>query len=284
MKNSMDEEQQNKKHKFGWLAIVMLVLIAFVCDLLGLIPFVKDVLGTIFWIGASIYFYMIGMGFLNGRRLATMAISWIASVIPVIQEIPLELVAGIIVIIVITRVEEKTGLSLTSGLLSGELHGNYAPQITQRSARTFAPLNKDGSRGPVNTRVPLNQNGVRAPRKESESDTKRRERSERMSENLKRSRELDLEIAQHRSEKLGLNEKGKYAVNKEGKAEYVFGKRRGDGDFSSDKGKFIKNEAGETVFRSHDELKEAADSNLHPSAQIPKFDRNEETGNDTEEA
>jgi len=147
--------------------MIILVLLAFVCDLLGLIPFVKDVLGTIFWIGASIYFYMIGMGFLNARRLATTAISWIASVIPGIQEIPLELVAGIIVIFIITRVEEKTGLSITSGLLSGKLHGNYAPQISQRNARTFTPLNKDGSRGPVNARVPLNQNGVRAPQQKN---------------------------------------------------------------------------------------------------------------------
>ena len=47
------------------------------------------------------------MGLFNGRKLAVVAISWISSMIPVIQEVPLELVAGIIVIIVITRVEEK---------------------------------------------------------------------------------------------------------------------------------------------------------------------------------
>ncbi len=81
--------------------------LALICDILGLIPFVKDVLGTIFWICASIYFWMIGMGLFNGRKLAVVAISWISSMIPVIQEVPLELVAGIIVIIVITRVEEK---------------------------------------------------------------------------------------------------------------------------------------------------------------------------------
>jgi pheromone shutdown protein TraB len=93
LKNSMDEEQ-HKKHRIGWFAIFILVFLALVCDLLGLIPFVKDVLGTIFWICASIYFWMIGMGIFNGRKLAVMMVSWVASLIPVIQEIPFELVLG----------------------------------------------------------------------------------------------------------------------------------------------------------------------------------------------
>ena len=205
----MDDEQQ-KKHRIGWFAILVLVFLALVCDLLGLIPFVKDFLGTIFWICASIYFWMIGMGIFNGRKLAVMAISWIASLIPVIQEIPLELVVGIIVIIAITRVEEKTGLSLTSGLLSGELHGKHAQQITQRSARTFAPLNKDGGRSPVNTRVPLNQNGVRAPKKESEDDIKRRERSERTRKAIEDSRKATNDRLATEAEKSGIREKGNY--------------------------------------------------------------------------
>jgi hypothetical protein len=36
VKNSMDDEQQ-KKHRIGWFAILVLVFLALVCDLLGLI-------------------------------------------------------------------------------------------------------------------------------------------------------------------------------------------------------------------------------------------------------
>ncbi len=128
--------------------IVILVISAFIADLIGLIPFAKDFTASIFWVVVSAYFWIKGMGIFNGRKLAAMAISWIASIIPFIQEIPLEIVAGIVAIIIITRIEDKTGISVTKPLTKG---------VTQ----------------PRLKRIPLNNKpGIRPPRKTSNFDNK----------------------------------------------------------------------------------------------------------------
>jgi len=150
--------EQQKKHRIGSFAIIVLVFLALICDLLGLIPFVKDFLGTIFWFCASIYFWKIGMGLFNGRKLAAMAISWVSGLIPIIQEIPLELVAGIVAIIIITRIEEKTGMSITSKSAIGKL-----PRQQTLQSASSVPLNNNGYREPVSNQIPLNQEGFRLP-------------------------------------------------------------------------------------------------------------------------
>jgi len=146
-------------HKIGNGSIVLLVGGAILCDLIGLIPFVKDFLDPLFWIAASLYFWHLGMGLFSGRKLAITAVSFVAGMIPVIQEFP-ELTMGIIAIIFVTRLEEKTGLSLIKPLAKGDLEG---------AKRAFAGrtppmmLNQDGRREPTNQRMPANQAGTRPP-------------------------------------------------------------------------------------------------------------------------
>ncbi|HEY9583862.1 MAG TPA: hypothetical protein VJI66_02790 [Candidatus Paceibacterota bacterium] len=135
------QEEQNKKvnYRIGALAIVLLVALAGIFDLLSLIPFVGDIVGPIFWIIASIYFWKAGLGLVNGKRLATAAISLIAELIPAVQELPM-ILAGIVAIIIMTRIEDKTGISLN-------------------------PLSKKpGVTPPRNQRRPANVDGVRLPR------------------------------------------------------------------------------------------------------------------------
>ncbi len=132
--------EEKPKYRIGILAIIVLVVLAGIFDLLTLIPFVGDFLGWFFWVLASIYFWKIGMGLINGKRLATMAISIIIELIPAVQWLP-GILAGIIAIIVMTRIEDKTGISLN-------------------------PLQKKpGITAPRIQNVPLNQNGQRLPRK-----------------------------------------------------------------------------------------------------------------------
>lgn len=140
------EENQKKKSRIGLIAIVILVVAALIADLLSLIPFVGDIVGPLFWIGASIYFWQSGLGLVNGRRLATSIISMVAEMIPAIQELPL-ILAGIIAIIVMVRIEDKTGISLT-------------PHIAGKGGM---PLVQNGLRSPAGTPPPLNQGGIRAP-------------------------------------------------------------------------------------------------------------------------
>lgn len=104
--------EKSPKHKISTVAIFVLVFSALLCDIIGLIPFAKDFMATLFWSGASFYFWKSGMGIFSGKKLAVMGVSWISAMIPYIQEIPIELTAGVIAIIIMTKFEEKTGLSI----------------------------------------------------------------------------------------------------------------------------------------------------------------------------
>lgn len=136
----MQEENRKTKYRIGTLAIVLLVALAGIFDLLSLIPFVGDFVGPIFWIIASIYFWEAGLGFVNGRRLAVSAISMVAELIPVVQGLP-AILAGIIAIIVMTRVEDKTGISLNP---LQKKPGMTPPRLPPK------PANVDGVRLPRN--------------------------------------------------------------------------------------------------------------------------------------
>ena len=116
-------------------------------DLLSLMPFVGSFVGPIFWVLTGIYFWIEGMGIMNGKRLATGAISMVAELIPAIQALP-SLIVGIIVVIGMSRIEEKTGISLMN------LKNNKS-RISQNGV-TPPRLN----RAPVN-----NQQGIRYPNK-----------------------------------------------------------------------------------------------------------------------
>ncbi len=101
------------EHKISTLAGIILVFLAILADILSLVPLAGTIVGPIFWLVVGLYFWNIGMGVINGKRLATGAISIVAEIIPVIQSLPTITVA-IIVIIIMTRIEEKTGISVSS--------------------------------------------------------------------------------------------------------------------------------------------------------------------------
>ena len=142
------EEQKPKKHRIGMLAIVVFVVAAIICDLIGLIPFAKNATATVFWGISSFAMWKMGLGIFNGRKVAIMAVSWVSSMIPFIQEIPIEITAGIIAIIIVSRIEEKTGISALSLMNKGIMPG---------------PLNARGSRLPASPKLPLNEGGQRQP-------------------------------------------------------------------------------------------------------------------------
>lgn len=101
------------EHKISTLAGIILVFLAILADILSLVPLAGTIVGPIFWLVVGLYFWNIGMGVINGKRLATGAISIVAEIIPVIQSLPTITVA-VIVIIIMTRIEEKTGISVSS--------------------------------------------------------------------------------------------------------------------------------------------------------------------------
>jgi hypothetical protein len=145
-----------KKHQIGNLAIVILTILATVADLLSLIPFVGDFVGPIFWIFAGIYFWKSGMGLVNGKRLAASLISLVAEMIPGVQELP-TIIAGMIIIIVVTRLEDKTDIKLpATGTASARTPLNAG------EVRMPTPQAKDNHIVPAASNM-LNFNGVRRP-------------------------------------------------------------------------------------------------------------------------
>ncbi len=131
------EEKGKTKYRVSMPMSVLLMGFATVCDLLSLIPFVGDAVGPIFWIIVGIYFWTKGMGILNGRKLAVAVISFVAELIPVVQELPM-LLAGIIAMLFIIRVEDKTGKSFVKPMSKG-----ITPPKLKRN-----PFNNDGVRLP----------------------------------------------------------------------------------------------------------------------------------------
>lgn len=127
--------------------MVAFTVLAFIGDMIGIFPFLQGFIATIFWFIVGVYFWMKGMGIVNGKRLAAAGVSWLISWAPVLQSIPLEMALGIIAVFVITRIEEKTGISITS-LVGGK-----------------GIKNLNGVRAPQKPR-PLNQSGIRLPNAE----------------------------------------------------------------------------------------------------------------------
>lgn len=112
--------------KISNLSAIILIFIAVLADLATLIPFVGDVVGPVFWIGINIYFWTVGMGIINGKKIATSAISLIAEIIPGIQALP-SITVAVVAIIIMTRLEEKTGISVAS--LTKRTPGTTPPRL-----------------------------------------------------------------------------------------------------------------------------------------------------------
>ncbi len=145
----MDEQQQKKKSKkhIGAAAIAVLVVLAIIADLIGLIPFVEDFAIVVYWFIVAVYLWYKGYGFVNSRRIAVMVIDVVIGMIPGVQALP-QITAGIIAVIVMIRIEEKTGISITGAVSKGKMPG---------------PLNSGGSRMPTTPQLPLNDGGRRLP-------------------------------------------------------------------------------------------------------------------------
>ena len=112
-------EGENKtQYRISMGMSVLLIALAGIFDLATTIPLVGTVMGPVFWIIVGLYLWTKGMGIINGRRLAASGTSFVAELIPGAQALP-TLVVATIVILVIIRIEDKTGLSVVKPLKKG---------------------------------------------------------------------------------------------------------------------------------------------------------------------
>ena len=142
--NTAMEQESGKKNRISNKAATLLIGSAIIADALTLIPIVGVVVGPVYWILMNIYSIKSGLGIISGKRLAAGGVSAIAEVIPLVQELP-TITLAMVVIVVTTRIEDKTGISVGS-------------------ARGGPHLNSGGVRMPVRKQQPVNiQPGVRPP-------------------------------------------------------------------------------------------------------------------------
>ena len=148
------------KSKFGYVAIGIWGILAIVGDLVSLIPIVGTFVGPIFWITFAIFLWMKGFGFLNPKRIAVMGVDMVIKMIPFLQEIPVELLIGVIAVVAMIKFEEKTGIKLPGTGGAGGKVGSV-PRLNSGGVRM--PGQGDGLTKTGDSIEPLNNSGRRAP-------------------------------------------------------------------------------------------------------------------------
>ncbi|MEK7463747.1 MAG: hypothetical protein AAB610_01340 [Patescibacteria group bacterium] len=127
-----------KKYRIGIMGIIVFVCFAGIFDLLTLIPFVGSLFGWVYFVIFTIYLAQTGHGFINPKTLVPQVISIVAEFIPAVQELP-TILAATIAVIIISRIEDKTGISLMPGAKVG----------VTAARKKINPANKNGRREPV---------------------------------------------------------------------------------------------------------------------------------------
>jgi hypothetical protein len=102
---------KRKPQRIGIVSIIFLIITAIIFDLISLIPFVNIVSGLIAYAVFGIWFYILGVGFMNPKRFATAAVSAVIGFIPFLSMLP-ELTIAVIVVILMVKSEDTLGIKL----------------------------------------------------------------------------------------------------------------------------------------------------------------------------
>jgi hypothetical protein len=129
--------------------------LALFSDILTLIPIVGDIVGPVFWTSIAYYFWKKGLGLFNWRRFVPEIISFIAELIPGVQELP-SMFLGMIIIALLTKIEQKTGINpinlVKGSAISGRLWREFmdvALKKIPKDSFNSPEINNDPSLKPV---------------------------------------------------------------------------------------------------------------------------------------
>ncbi len=103
-------EEEPKKKGVGWGMGILIFFVALFADGATLIPLAGVIVGPAYWIIFSWYLKKKGYGVFNLKTLVPQGFSVIAEMWPAIQALP-TITAMSILILLITKVEDKVGLS-----------------------------------------------------------------------------------------------------------------------------------------------------------------------------
>ncbi|MCR4274631.1 MAG: hypothetical protein NUW02_01090 [Candidatus Campbellbacteria bacterium] len=143
---SENDSQENKKPKrIDSTTRYLLIGTAIIFDLISIIPVVGQFLAIG---GAGITFYIwfktLGVSFISPKRIVTTAVEYIGEAIPVVSALPL-ITTGTIIMIVLTDIEDKTGIGLAS-LAAGKMSKGKVSTTAQRTERKAARRAADPER------------------------------------------------------------------------------------------------------------------------------------------
>lgn len=134
---------------------MVLITVAAFFDALSLIPFVGTIMGPIFWVIVGVYLWTKGMGIFNGKKLAATLVSFAIELFPGIQALP-GLIAGIVAILIIIRIEDKTGKSVL-----GPINKGLKPSRFERKPLNSSPgIRYPTSRGNIRPQNLSRKNSV----------------------------------------------------------------------------------------------------------------------------
>ncbi len=144
------------EYRVGMASSIVFIVIAAFFDLLSVIPLIGGAFGFIFWVIFGIFLYTKGIKMWDGKKMAVSAISFLAELFPFVQTLP-TLIAGSIAILLMIRIEDKIGVSISNPLRKGT-----TPPRIQR-----IPVNSEpGIRRPNNRNADLGS--LKTPREPNE--------------------------------------------------------------------------------------------------------------------
>lgn len=101
--------------------MIFLPMAALFFDLLSLIPFLNVIVAPIAWITVTLWLYLEGVSPLSGRRLATIGVSFIVGLIPILSMLP-EITLAVVAIILMVKLEDRVTKAVPGlGAVSGKL-------------------------------------------------------------------------------------------------------------------------------------------------------------------
>lgn len=103
----MDQKPQRISNFQG----ACLIVVALFFDLLSLIPVVNVLVSGLAVLLFGVWFYMLGVGFINPRRFVTAAITYLMETIPFISWLP-SLTVAVTAIILMVKSEDKLGIKI----------------------------------------------------------------------------------------------------------------------------------------------------------------------------
>ena len=102
-----------KRQRINSVTTIFMVTTAIIFDLISLIPIVNIVSELVAYVVFGVWFYLLGVGFMNPKRFATAAVSAVIGFIPFVSMLP-ELTIAVVVVIFMVKSEDKLGIKLPS--------------------------------------------------------------------------------------------------------------------------------------------------------------------------